>query len=177
MEEVDQRILQIRKQLHEKVIKMPQSVEQQRKLIKALISLEVQQSGSTLNEKLRNTDPAWDAIDARSKYLEQTFKQTFEQFASKDAQGTDSRIASNSMFKLNIYDYFIFFSFVENKNRDISQTPNRVLFCEEICEIAASQLPDLWRLGQMYFTGELRGPNDPHPGDFKVGIYINMLHM
>ncbi|TMW54856.1 hypothetical protein DOY81_000089 [Sarcophaga bullata] len=144
MEEVDQRILQIRKQLHEKVIKMPQSVEQQRKLIKALISLEVQQAGSTLNEKLRNTDPAWDAIDARSKYLEQTFKQTFEQFASKDAQGTD-----------------------KNKNRDISQTPNRVLFCEEICEIAASQLPDLWRLGQMYFTGELRGPNDPHPGDFK----------
>lgn len=91
MEEVDQRILQIRKQLHEKVVKMPQSVEQQRKLIKALISLEVQQSGTTLNDKLRNTDPAWDAIDARSKYLEQTFKLTFEQFASKDAQGAESR--------------------------------------------------------------------------------------
>lgn len=91
MEEVDQRILQIRKQLHEKVIKMPQSVEQQRKLIKALISLEVQQSGNTINDKLRNTDPAWDAIDARSKYLEQTFKQTFEQYASKDAQGAESK--------------------------------------------------------------------------------------
>lgn len=41
LEEVDQRILQIRKQLHEKVVKMPQSVEQQKKLIKALTSLEV----------------------------------------------------------------------------------------------------------------------------------------
>ncbi|KAM7352450.1 exocyst complex component secretory 5 isoform 2-T2 [Cochliomyia hominivorax] len=140
MEEVDQRILQIRKQLHEKVIKMPQSVEQQRKLIKALISLEVQQSGNTINDKLRNTDPAWDAIDARSKYLEQTFKQTFEQYARKEEK---------------------------SKYRDVTPTPNRVLFCEEICEIAASQLPDLWRLGQMYFTGELRGPNDPRPGDFK----------
>lgn len=40
-------------------------------------------------------------------------------------------------------------------------------FYEEICETAAAQLPDLWRLGQMYFTGELRGPNDPRPGDFK----------
>ncbi|XP_013098613.2 exocyst complex component 2 [Stomoxys calcitrans] len=144
MEEVDQRILQIRKQLHEKVIKMPQSVEQQRKLIKALISLEVQQSGSSLNEKSRNVDPAWDAIDARAKYLEQTFKQTFELYASKDAPGAE-----------------------KTKNRDINQPPNRVTFCEEICEIAASQLPDLWRLGQMYFTGELRGPNDPRPGDFK----------
>ncbi|XP_061397628.1 exocyst complex component 2 [Musca vetustissima] len=144
MEEVDHRILQIRKQLHEKVIKMPQSVEQQRKLIKALISLEVQQSGSAINDKIRNTDPAWDAIDARAKYLEQTFKHTFEQYASKDAQGAE-----------------------KSKNRDLSQPPNRVAFCEEICEIAASQLPDLWRLGQMYFTGELRGPNDPRPGDFK----------
>lgn len=41
LEEVEQRILQIRKQLHEKVVKMPQSVEQQKKLIKALTSLEV----------------------------------------------------------------------------------------------------------------------------------------
>uniref|UniRef100_A0A1A9V874 Exocyst complex component 2 n=1 Tax=Glossina austeni TaxID=7395 RepID=A0A1A9V874_GLOAU len=145
MEEVDQRILQIRRQLHENVIKMPQSVEQQRKLIKALISLEVQQqTGTSINDKLRNIDPAWDAIDARAKYMEKTFKQTFEQFAGKDAQGGE-----------------------KSKNRDLTQPPNRVLFCEELCEIAAAQLPDLWRLGQMYFTGELRGPNDPRPGDFK----------
>lgn len=92
MEEVDHRILQIRKQLHDKVIKMPQSVEQQRKLIKALISLETQQTGTSItNDKLRNVDPAWDAIDARSKYLEQTFKQTFELYATKDAQGAESK--------------------------------------------------------------------------------------
>ena len=43
MDEVDNRVLGIRKQLFEKVTKMPQSVEQQKKLIKALISLEAQQ--------------------------------------------------------------------------------------------------------------------------------------
>lgn len=96
MEEVDQRILQIRRQLHENVIKMPQSVEQQRKLIKALISLEVQQqTGTSINDKLRNIDPAWDAIDARAKYMEKTFKQTFEQFAGKDAQGGESMVENN----------------------------------------------------------------------------------
>ncbi|XP_017477844.1 PREDICTED: exocyst complex component 2 [Rhagoletis zephyria] len=145
LEEVDQRILQIRKQLHEKVVKMPQSVEQQKKLIKALTSLEVQQSGTAIGDRLRNVDPAWDAIEARAKYLEFTFKQTFEQYTSKDQAGQE-----------------------KSKNRDNSNQPhNRVVFCEEICDIAASQLPDLWRLGQLYFTGELRGAHDPKPGDFK----------
>lgn len=145
LEEVDQRILQIRKQLHEKVVKMPQSVEQQKKLIKALTSLEVQQSGTSIGDRIRNVDPAWDAIEARAKYLEYTFKQTFEQYAAKDSSGQE-----------------------KSKNRDSTNQPHsRVLFCEEICDIAASQLPDLWRLGQLYFTGELRGAHDPKPGDFK----------
>ncbi|XP_068145979.1 exocyst complex component 2 [Drosophila tropicalis] len=145
LEEVDQRILSIRRQLHEKVVKMPQSVEQQKKLIKALTSLELQQSGTPIGDRLRNTDPAWDAIEARAKYLESTFRQTFDQHANKDAAGTQEK----------------------PKARDPSHTPARVNFCEEICDIAASQLPDLWRLGQLYFTGELRGPHDPKPGDFK----------
>lgn len=144
LEEVDHRILSIRKQLHEKVVKMPQSVEQQKKLIKALISLELQQSGTPIGDKLRNIDPAWDAIEARAKYLEWTFRQTFDQHTSKDSGAQEKA-----------------------KNRDSSQAPNRVNFCEELCDIAASQLPDLWRLGQLYFTGELRGPHDPKPGDFK----------
>lgn len=146
LEEVDQRILSIRKQLHEKVVKMPQSVEQQKKLIKALTSLELQQSGTPIGDKLRNIDPAWDAIEARAKYLEATFRQTFEQHANKDAGPQEKS---------------------KNRDRDSSQAPSRVNFCEELCDIAASQLPDLWRLGQLYFTGELRGPHDPKPGDFK----------
>ncbi|KAL7741108.1 hypothetical protein ACLKA6_018141 [Drosophila palustris] len=144
LEEVDQRILLIRRQLHEKVVKMPQSVEQQKKLIKALTSLELQQSGTPIGDRLRNTDPAWDAIEARAKYLEATFRQTFEQHVNKDAATQE-----------------------KSKSRDPNQPPSRVNFCEELCDIAASQLPDLWRLGQLYFTGELRGPHDPKPGDFK----------
>lgn len=95
MEEVDLRIIEVRKQLHEKVVKMPQSVDHQRNLIKALTSLEVQQQtggnmliSSSFNEKLRNVDPAWNAIEARAKYLEQCFKQTFEVYANKEVQGS-----------------------------------------------------------------------------------------
>lgn len=103
MEEVDLRIIEVRKQLHEKVVKMPQSIDQQRTLIKALTSLEVQQQSSanslatsSYNNKLRNVDPAWDAIDARAKYLEQCFKQTFELYANREVQGaTESKLCSN----------------------------------------------------------------------------------
>lgn len=41
LDEVDVRVLKIRKDLHVKVRHMPQSVEQQKKFVKALISLEV----------------------------------------------------------------------------------------------------------------------------------------
>lgn len=39
MDEVDVRIVEISKELHKKVINMPQSVEQQKKFVKALIHL------------------------------------------------------------------------------------------------------------------------------------------
>uniref|UniRef100_A0A1B0CDN3 Exocyst complex component 2 n=1 Tax=Lutzomyia longipalpis TaxID=7200 RepID=A0A1B0CDN3_LUTLO len=117
VEEVDERIVTVRRELHKKITKMPQSVEQQKKFVKALVNLESQQ--------------------ARAKYLEETFKQTFEQHKGNP------------------------------KPRDPNAPPNRVAFCEEITEIAACQVPDLWRLGQAYFTGELRGIYEPKPGNFK----------
>jgi exocyst complex component 2 len=142
------KVLIIRKSLHNKVREMPQGVEQQKKLVKALINLEIQQLGSSVANKLSIGDPAWDAIEARAKYLDNTFKQTFEQYLAKEGQQSGTKAARG----------------------DSSQVPNRVLFCEEMTEIAASQFPDLWRLGQAYFTGELRGVNEPKPGNFKVNI-------
>lgn len=48
------------------------------------------------------------------------------------------------------------------------------MFCEEMNEIATGQFPDLWRLGQAYFTGELRGINEPKPGNYKL-IILNAI--
>ena len=123
---------------------MPQSVEQQKRFVKALVSLEVQQMGSPIGEKLKIVDPAWDAIEARAIYLGASFRKTFDEYCAKETQQNTTKI------------------------REANPTPNRVLFCEELTEIAASQLPDMWRLGQAYFTGELRGVNEPKPGNFKV---------
>ncbi|XP_058453290.1 exocyst complex component 2 [Malaya genurostris] len=144
LEEVDLKILGIRQQLHGKIKEMPQGVEQQKKLIKALISLEAQQVGTVVGSKFSVEDPAWDAIEARAKYLEETFLKTYEQYTAKEAAPGESK-----------------------SRADPTITPNRVQFCEEMTEIAASQFPDLWRLGQAYFTGELRAAGQPKPGNFK----------
>lgn len=145
LDEADKRILLIRKDLHKQVCHMPQSVEQQKKLVKALTSLELQQNGLAIARQVSSIDSAWDAIEARAKYLDETLRNIFDQYLNKETAATNST----------------------TKCRDTSDAPLRVLFCEEICEIAASHLPDLWRLGQAYFTGELRGLNEPKPGNFK----------
>lgn len=145
LDEVDKRIIGIRKELQQQICQMPQSVEQQKKLVKALTSLEMQQNGLAVAKELAGTDAAWDAIEARAKYLDETFKTAFDQHVAKENQ------------------------FLSAKPRDASNEsqPPRVQFCEEACEIAASQLPDLWRLGQAYFTGELKGLSEPRPDIFK----------
>lgn len=148
--EVDEIIMEIRRKLHKKIQEMPQGVEQQKKFVKSLINLEIQQDGSIQAQKLKITDPAWDAIESRARYIEETFKRTYEEFQEKENQVK------------------------ENTKRDANSPPIRVLFCEEITEIATGQFPDLWRLGQSYFTGELRGINEPKPGNFKQ-IILNAI--
>lgn len=143
--EVDDRILKIREDLSEKILKMPQSVDQQKKFIKALLNLELQQAGIKAPSSLE--DPAWAAIEARAAYLEDTFQRAFDQHKTMP------------------------------KPRDPQAPPVRVAFFEEITEIAASQLPDLWRLGQSYFAGELRGLSDPKPGNFKKIILTAIERM
>uniref|UniRef100_A0A0K8TTG7 Exocyst complex component 2 n=1 Tax=Tabanus bromius TaxID=304241 RepID=A0A0K8TTG7_TABBR len=149
LEETDKRVVSIRKELYEKIVSMPQSVEQQKKFVKALVNLELQQGMSSQESEIL-FDPAWDAIEARSKYLETTFSKLFEEYLAKDA-------------------------FQEKqKNRDHSNIPVRVMFCEEICDVASNQFPDLWKLGQSYFTGELKGSYEPRPANFKR-IILNCI--
>lgn len=148
--EVDEIILEIRKKLHKKIQEMPQGVEQQKKFVKSLINLEIQQVGTIQSEKLKIADPAWDAIESRARYIEETFKRTYGEFQEKETH-------SKELVK-----------------RDANLPPIRVLFCEEVTEIATGQFPDLWRLGQSYFTGELRGISEPKPGNFKQ-IILNAI--
>lgn len=141
---MDERVLAVRDELSKKILKMPQSVDQQKKYIKALLNLELQQAEI---KSPAVEDPAWAAIEARAGYLEGTFQRAFDVHRQMP------------------------------KPRDPQAPPLRVAFFEEVTEIAASQLPDLWRLGQCYFAGELRGLSDPRPGNFKKIILTAIERM
>lgn len=171
LDEADQRVLDIRRELHTKIVRMPQAVDQQKKFVKALISLEEQQQNSSVAEQLTHVDPAWDAIEARSHFLEQTLKHTFEQFTAKDAAAASATGQSGSASGHSVVGSGSSGGGGggggAKQRADPNAQPNRVQFCEEICEIAAEQMPQLWRLGQAYFSGELRGLNEPKPGNFK----------
>lgn len=39
--------------------------------------------------------------------------------------------------------------------QDVSVVPESILLVEELCDIISELFPDLWKLGQAYFTGEL----------------------
>lgn len=39
--------------------------------------------------------------------------------------------------------------------KGVSAVPQRVLFVEELSELLIEGLPDLWKLGQAYFNGDL----------------------
>lgn len=153
LSEIDEIILEVRKNLHNKIKEMPQAVEQQKKFVKCLINLEIQQIGTKQSERLKINDPAWDSLFCRARYIEETFKRTYEEFQEREVQSKEN----NSV-----------------KRDHQNSLPIRVQFCEEINEISSGQFPDLWRLGQSYFTGELRGINEPKPGNFKQ-IILNVI--
>lgn len=51
----------------------------------------------------------------------------------------------------------------------LTSVPQRVLFVEELTEIVSNRFPDLWKLGQAYFSGELHVRVEPsRQAQFKV---------
>ena len=54
-----------------------------------------------------------------------------------------------------------------------SSVPQRVLFVEELTEILSNRFPDLWKLGQAYFSGELHVRVEPgRQAQFKVNVVM-----
>lgn len=47
------------------------------------------------------------------------------------------------------------FNFLFVSVKGVSAVPQRVLFVEELSELLIEGLPDLWKLGQAYFNGDL----------------------
>ncbi|KAJ8933784.1 hypothetical protein NQ314_013820 [Rhamnusium bicolor] len=134
LNEVERRIVDLQKKLHEDLQTMPISVEQQKRLIRYLVNLD------------SPYDPAWDAIKSRSDYINKKFKLIYNYHKSLDKPENSKK--SNSATKYSKYN--------TPQPMELNVVPACVNFTDEICLTISEIFPDLWKIGQAYFSGELQ---------------------
>lgn len=133
---------------------MPITVEQQKRLIRYLINLDCAD------------DPAWDAIKSRSDSIFAKIKLLHSHHKSERNEWNKSKTNTpNSKYS----------KYNAPPPVDIGQVPANVNFIDEICLSISETFPDLWKIGQAYFSGELQVKVEPgRHVEFKVSV-ANLL--
>ncbi|XP_014227604.1 exocyst complex component 2 [Trichogramma pretiosum] len=139
LREVDYRIETLRDVLKKKLEEVPFTLEDQKKIIRHLINLET------------DGDPAWDAIASHANYLKKSIEACTNEYLgteNKEDGGKEVYIKTDSSTPLSVRQFKL-------TKTEENNAPSKVLCIEALCDIVMEQLPDLWRLGQCYFTGQL----------------------
>ncbi|XP_076242655.1 exocyst complex component secretory 5 isoform X2 [Calliopsis andreniformis] len=156
LQEIENRIEMLKTFLRNKLQEMPFSLEEHKKIIRNLVNLEAE------------GDPAWDAIVSHANYLKKSITACIEEHLEVDNSNGDesSKVKptqNNKQIKLS-----------KNDGTDI---PPQISYIEAVCDIIVEQLPDLWRLGQSYFTGQLHVAVDVEKQTpFKNLVLSSMQH-
>ncbi|CAG9854295.1 unnamed protein product [Phyllotreta striolata] len=130
LNEVEKRIVDLQTKLHVDLQSMPVTVEQQKRLIRYLISLDYPQ------------DAAWDAIKSRWEHITKRFKEIYNFHKTNDK--SESAKKQNSASKYS------------KTQIEIISVPACINFIDEICAVTSELFPDFWKIGQAYFSGELQ---------------------
>ncbi|XP_028138176.2 exocyst complex component 2 [Diabrotica virgifera virgifera] len=130
LNEVEKRIVELQTKLHKDLQTMPITVEQQKRLIRYLVNLECP------------FDAAWDAIKSRWEYINQKFKEIYTFHKSTDKSEASKKQNSASKYS--------------KSQIEVNIVPACVNFTDEICVVTSEIFPDLWKIGQAYFSGELQ---------------------
>ncbi|XP_066587508.1 exocyst complex component 2 [Prorops nasuta] len=158
--EIEKRICALRILLRQKLEEMPFSLEEQKKLIRNLVNLETE------------GDPAWDAIDSHAKYLDKSITKCVNEHMLK----LENINSDNSIHK-TLKSVQINSKLLRINKSDENNVPPQISCIESICDIVIEQLPDLWRLGQCYFTGQLHVMVDTEKqAPFKNLVLSSMQH-
>nr|CAD7446431.1 unnamed protein product [Timema bartmani] len=146
--EVEQRIVRLQELLRNKLQDMPSTLEEQKKIIRNLVNLEA--SG----------DPAWDAMSCHSAFITQRLNTCKEEHIAIETANGDE-LAAGKTPRSTPQSNNKFGSKTPVSQDWQSSVPQRVLFVEELSEITTNMFPDLWKLGQAYFSGELHVKVEP----------------
>ncbi|KAJ8954136.1 hypothetical protein NQ318_005730 [Aromia moschata] len=153
LNEVEKRIVDLQKKLHEDLQAMPTTVEQQKRLIRYLVNLD------------SPYDPAWDAIKSRSEYINKKFKLIYNYHKALDKPEASKK--GNSATKYSKYN--------TPMPGEVTIVPACVNFTDEICLTVSEIFPDLWKIGQAYFSGELQVKVEPGRQRDEIALYLPEL--
>ncbi|KAL1502410.1 hypothetical protein ABEB36_007556 [Hypothenemus hampei] len=134
LNEIEKRITDLQSKLHQDLQTMPITVEQQKRLIRYLVNLDAP------------FDAAWNAIKARSNYINKKFSLMYNYHKSLDKPESKSRNSSTSKYS----------KYNKTPNTEVTIIPACINFTHEICLSVTETFPDLWIIGQSYFSGELQ---------------------
>lgn len=152
--EVENRIDDLRGVLGEQLTQMPSSLDHQKKIIRNLHHLETP------------GDPAWQCLTAQHEYILHLLLSVRDTHLNREM--ADHDLGSGSV-KIGVigsggsrnttpaakYNKIMMSSVGEWQ----ATAPVRVLWVEEACELLSTNFPDMWKLSQAYFGGELLPPS------------------
>ncbi|XP_063890130.1 LOW QUALITY PROTEIN: exocyst complex component 2-like [Scylla paramamosain] len=150
--EVEKRIEDLRGVLGEQLVRMPSSLDHQKKIIRNLHHLETP------------GDPAWRCLQAQHGYILNLLlssrnahlnrEMADHDLGSGGGKGGGGGGGARHTTPAAKYNKIMMSSVGEWQ----ATAPMRVLMVEEICELLSTNFPDMWKLSQAYFGGELLPP-------------------
>uniref|UniRef100_K1QJP7 Exocyst complex component 2 n=1 Tax=Magallana gigas TaxID=29159 RepID=K1QJP7_MAGGI len=125
--DVEGRINAFRTMLQTKLLELPTPLEEQKKLIRYLISLGCE------------GDPAWQCLVNQQKWLVGLLTKCKDSHI-QEGRGRDTNASSKTSSEQAGWK---------------SGTPQKIVFVEELTNLMLDNIPDFWKLGQAYFSGSL----------------------
>ncbi|XP_071785784.1 exocyst complex component 2-like isoform X2 [Asterias amurensis] len=133
-EEVEKRIVELRVQLKEKLMELPSTLDEQKKLIRYLVELEAP------------GDPGWDCIRNQQQWLLKLLQKCKDDHLQLDQQNNPEPTSVTLRAKSH---------HTRNRSEGKDSPPQRVLLLEELVDVLQLTLPDLCKLGQSYFSASI----------------------
>ncbi|XP_059170244.1 exocyst complex component 2-like [Physella acuta] len=156
--DVERRITNFRDMLYKRLKDPNNTLDEQKKLIRYLVSLE------------HKGDPAWECLDNQQKWLIELLDDCKDDHIEEEKNSLQESLSSsqntnhwrpkNHLNKsptksgLSRESSFSSISSADHHSSWRFKTPQKVLFVEDITDIMLQHFPDYWRLGQSYFTRE-----------------------
>ncbi|KAK3086910.1 hypothetical protein FSP39_025328 [Pinctada imbricata] len=153
--EVERNIGEFREMLQQKLMELPNPLDEQKKLIRYLLSLECE------------GDPAWECLVNMQQWLtgilctckEDHIKEEQMSQTESEASMLKSPVSHMSIDTPKGKRRETNTSFKSTLSPDQSgwkfNTPQKILFIEELTDIMLENFPSFWKLGQAYFSGSL----------------------